>query len=364
MFKSLVKLAAITFMSITSLSFGSCGGSCVQSFEIGVGWRKDNLKWNVDDVSNSCSNSSFSSASSACYKAEVYSDLHFKDIEMYTVNAKAHWAGSEYYIRLAGDYGSSFKGQGWQRFGISASVLSGSLSTSVSNPTKRRSEFYDFTGAVGYPFMTCNNSLLIVPVVGYSFHRQRIKVKEGHHDSFSSDFSLSSSNPFFSSSSIPSSYSYSASSSDSSFSSSSESSSSDDFDPFQSSSSSSIAGLVGFSPEKLISSYRFSWYGPLVGLDIAYGLDNRWTVFGEFEYHFYDRCNRKRNSVTAVNFIDHYHSKKSASGFNGTVGTTWDMGCSWYTTVAVDFKYWKSDGHDDKVEWSSVGANIALGCMF
>ena len=350
MFSRILKLATITLISLTGLSFAGCCGidDCTQIIDIGFGWRRDNLTWHTKGMEG------------GYHSATASSDFHFNDIEMYTVNGKAHWVGSEYYIRLSGDYGSSIKGRAHQHFVITSPILGGTLSTFVNNHVKPRSEFFDCTGAVGYPIMSYNGCLLIVPLIGYSFHRQRIRVKEGHDNSFSSDFSLSSSNPFFSSSSLPASSSASLSdltpsgALDSNF----------YFDPFANNSASNVAELIGFSPKKHISNYRFTWYGPLVGVDIAYGLDDRWTLFTELEYHFLDRSHRKRNSLTAVDFVDDYHSERWAYGFNGTIGTNWDMGACWYATIAIDFKWWRSPGHHDVLSWKSVDANISLGYMF
>jgi hypothetical protein len=349
MFMRLVKLATVILTSLTSLSFAGCGGyTCVQSLDVGFGWRRDNLKWHVSDMQDSYQS------------ALASSKFNFKDLEMYTVNAKAHWAGSEYYIRLSGDYGSSIKGRCHQEFIISSPILDGTLSTFVSNHVKRRSEFYDVTGAVGYPFMSCDNCLMVVPIIGFSFHRQRIRVKEEKDNSFGSDFSLDSSNPFFSSSGIPA----PSSESISNLGSSGDFDSNYFFDPFYSDSPSNVAELIGFSPKNHTSSYRYTWFGPFVGVDIAYGLDDRWTIFTELEYHFQDRAHCKRNSLTAVDFVDDYHSERYAYGFNGSFGTTWDMGSCWYATIAVDFKWWKSNGHHDTLEWYSVGSNISLGYMY
>ena len=349
MFKCILKSATIILTLLTQFSFAvCCSDDCVQCIDIGFGWRRDNLKWSVP-----CLHESSGSAIAS-------SNLHFNDIEMYTINGKAHWAASEYYIRLSGDYGSSFKGRAHQNFTITDSILNGTLSTFVNNHVKDRSEFFDCTGAVGYPYMSCDLCLLIAPLIGYSFHRQRVRVKDAHHHSFGSDFSLSSSNPFFSTSDLP----IPSSAGPSDLSSGGGLDSNFFFDPFYSSSPSNVAELIGFSPNNHTSNYRFTWYGPFIGVDIAYSLDSCWTLFSELEYHFWDKSHRKRKSLTAVDFVDHFHSERDAYGFNGTIGTTWDMGSCWYATIAVDFRWWKSNGHHDTLEWKSVDTNISLGYMF
>lgn len=355
MFKRFFKLATLLFVLISLPSFAQCGGDCcIQSIDFGFGWRRDNIKWKITGIEESS------------VDAIASSHLKFEDIESYTYHGKARWAGSAFYIRLAGDYGSTFKGHFHERFAIDSPLLGGVLRTHVEHPVKRKSEVFDFTGAVGYPFLTCDNCLMIVPVIGYSFHRQRFRVNDKTDNSFtSSNFSLESTNPFFDDSSP--------------FVTSSGSMTDYSFNPFSSNSQSNIASLIGFSQKKFTENYRFTWYGPFVGIDLAWGLDEVWTLFTELEYHFLDRSNRKRKSYTAVDFVDDYHSKKWAYGFNGEIGTTIDLGSCWYCVIQVDFRFWKSYSRKhyhgssyydtsvrrkDDILWKSVGANIHLGYIF
>lgn len=321
---------------------------CVQSVDFGIGWRRDNLKWEVSDITDSC------------VDAEAFSNIHFKKIDMYMVHGKAKWAGSEFYIRLGADYGLSDKGRAEEHFGIDSFWFGPSpWEIVVDNPVKRRSEFYDFSGAVGYPYTLCQCRLMIAPLIGFSYHRQRIRTKDDHHDSsFSSDFSLSSSNPFFPGESSPV-----FDDSSGPFWSSSSSSGSPDFNPF-SDHSEGIASFLGFSAHTRTSVYRFTWYGPFVGIDLAYGLDEIWTIFTELEWHFLCHCHRKRHSNTAVDFVDDYHKKGNAFGFNGSLGTTFLIGNNWYSTIAVDYKWWRSNTDDDELCWNSIGINISLGYIF
>lgn len=322
-------------------SFSLSALDCIQSVEFGVGWRRDFLDWKLKNIEESC------------VSATASSHIEFEKINYYTAHAKGHWVDSEYYIRASADYGLTDKGRAEERFKIDSSLIGGSFSTSVGNPIKRRSEAYDFSVAVGYPFMSCDNHFMFVPLIGYSYHRQRLRVKEECSSSFSSDFSFSSDNIFFPGESGSLSEILTT-----------DSSSSETFDPFSCTSPCNVAEIFGLSRKKSTDNYRFTWYGPFVGVDLAWALDCTWTVFAELECHFLDRCHRKRNSYTAVEFIDHYHAKHWAMGFNGTFGTTFYLGECWYSTLAVDFKYWNSDQKHDKLLWKSAGINITMGYIF
>ncbi|CUI17832.1 hypothetical protein PNK_2231 [Candidatus Protochlamydia naegleriophila] len=343
MFKSLIAFTASCLTALSSLSFATCE----QSFELGVGWRRDNLDWKLSDVESSY------------ISAEVDSHIHFKDIEMYSAYAKTKWVGSEYYVRLSADYATSFKGRARETFKMNSSLFDSSdVFAITSDPIKRRSEAYDFDIAVGYPFAFCCNRLNIVPLVGFSYHRQRLKVKGGRDSSHCSSSSYFS--PLYSSSDYDSSY-------DSSY----------FYSPFSSSISSNpfaepssrpenvvIANELGLSTSRRSCNYRFTWYGFYVGTDIAYALDPCWTVYSEIECHFLNNCHRKRKSWTGVYFVDGYHRDDWCYGFNTSFGTTFSMSNCWYATISVDYKWWKSHSHHDELKWQSVGVNAALAYSF
>lgn len=339
MFKHFLQLAVLIFISMTSSTFAagcnSCFGDCCQTLEFGLGWRRDFLNWKVDRLTDSY------------VDALVNSHIEFEKIDMYTAYAQAKWYGEAYYVRLKADYGTTIKGRAEEHFNIHSPLLGGTVDVFTNNPIKRRSEVYDFIGAVGYPLVYDCYRLNVFPLIGFSFHRQRVRVKDEEHSSPS--FIVDSSNPF-------------------GFAPSFSSGSSDSFgffqpfisDPFSDESDPVIHSALGLSAEDETSVYRFTWYGFFIGADIAYALDPCWTLFTELEWHFYDRCHQKRKSTTGVYFVDRYHHKGWANGFNGTVGTVWDAGNCWFATATVDFKYWLGHGDHNKLKWKSAGANLSL----
>jgi hypothetical protein len=373
MLRSFVFLTLLVCLTATSSLFAACGcDSCCQSVDVSVGWRQDNLKWKMKHLDSSD------------ISGHANSRILFKGVNSYTISGEAKWAGPAYYIRLSGEYGTTANGRAKERFKINSPYLYHPIDVDTSNRVKRRSEVYDFDGAVGYPFSFFCCRLSVIPLIGFSFHRQHLRVKEKRHSSFSSSSSSSSSVSSSSSSdyssssdshhSHSSSYSYyypsslsdffsHHSSSDFYVSSSNHFVSSPYLNPFSSSSSSTIASALGLKNPHRTSNYRFTWYGFYLGTDIAYALDSNWTLFSELEIHF-DNCHRKRKSWTGVNFVDRHHKQGWAYGFNGVVGLTYDIAACWYATAAVDFKWWTTDSHRDRLEWKNVGAKIGLGYMF
>lgn len=344
MFKYLVGLAALLF----------CSSACAQcldvinSLEIGLGWRRDTIDWKIKHMHQSQ------------IDAEVDSHIFFKDINYYTIDAKVHSVGSEYYFRASAYYGLSDKGRAKERFQLTTPLYDiGELSAfHTDERIKRRSEVYDFSGAIGYPFTFCCCRLMVAPLIGFSFHRQHIRSKR--NESIYSDssfvyersgveaipyssFEVDSSNPFD--------FSYSSS----------------DFansDPFSSPSPVDIASELGLSVEKRTSPYRFTWYGFYTGADIYYALDSYWTIFSQTEFHFLNRCHRKRKSLTGVFFVDDYHHEGFAYGFDQKVGVNFEVGSCYYASICVDYKWWKGHCNHDTMHWDSVGVNVALGYAY
>ncbi len=363
MFKWLISFTTLVSLSAFSSLFANSDDCCCQCAQVSVGWRRDQLDWKMHHLDSSH------------IRGHVNSRIHFRDINSYTLSGKAKWAGSCYYVRFSAEYGSTYKGRAHETFQIRSPHLYYPIEVMTSDRIKRRSEVYDFNIAAGYPLSFFCSRLSVIPLIGFSFHRQHIRVKEPKHHSYTSSSSSSSHSHLTSSSFTPtySEYYYPHSSSEFfAFHSSSDFylCSSNPFryspysNPFSSSSDSTIASVLGLSNPHRTDMYRFTWYGFYLGADIAYALDSSWTLFSELEAHFLDNCHRKRKSWTGVYFVDGHHKKGWAYGFNGVVGLTYAFATCWYTTIDVDFRWWESNEKHDELEWKMVGAKIGLGYMF
>lgn len=390
MFKSFVAAVSLICGMASTFIFADCCLDCNQTVDISIGWRQDDIKWKLKRID-----------SPYYYSEYVNSHINFEDINMYTINGEITWLGSEYYIRLKGDYGTTFKGRAHEDFLIKSPILCYPVRVHTSDPIKRRSEVYDFNGAVGYPLLFFCDRLSVIPLIGFAFNRQHLSVKGPEHsDSWSGSFIgpngkkkhlkvskrakmlrrqidvdgfifqdnqlkdllLSSDREFklynLSSLSEPPHSSFSVDSSSNPF--------VKDFssNPFASPSESGIASHLGLSNGHRTSAYRFTWYGFYLGADIAYSLDCYWTLFAELEAHFLDRCHRKRKSWTGVYFIDDFHNEGWACGFNGVFGLTYAIANCWYTTLSVDYQSWSSHAKHDNVDWDTVGAKIGIGYVY
>lgn len=364
MFKQINCILTLFFASFCAL----CSGEDFASFEVGVGWRRDNLQWkaiNFDDLSH--------------FDLSGKSHLNFKEINTYTCNAKARWSGEAYRIRLSADYGTTVNGRSHETI-----TLLRQLSSSSSSPIpsdipqssffgfescriKPRSEVYDFTGAVGYPWVLFCGQFYVSPMVGYSFHRQHWRAQGHKHMSSSSSSSSSSSGSssvFSSPSSSSSSSSWSSTSGSTSFvvDSSNPLGFPSSSDPFISSSSSEpMASQFGLRAKHRVNNYRFTWYGPLIGVDLGYAFDPYWSIYTELEGDVFCSARQKRKSNSGIGPIDTLHEAGRAYGFNSTTGVTYFLPTCWYFLVSVDYKWWKCVSHENKTQWKSVGLNVSMG---
>lgn len=182
MCKTLFAYFTLFFACVSSMVFAGCGDdTCCQAFDVSVGWRRDSLDWKTHGLH------------SHYIRGHAKSRIHFNDIDSYTLSANALWAGSQYYIRASAEYGHSENGRAREHFKIKSPYLYHPVSVETSEPIKRRSEVYDFDAAVGYPFTFCRCRLNIIPLVGFSWHRQHLRVKDDEHYSSSSSYSKESS---------------------------------------------------------------------------------------------------------------------------------------------------------------------------
>lgn len=368
------------FTLVNIFFFSWLAADCMQTADFSVGWRRDNIKWNMKGLHSSY------------VSGRADSRIFFRKAESYyTLNGKAKWLDTFYYVRLSGEYGTTNKGRARERFRIDSPLLYYPIDVHTSDPIKRGSELYDFNIAAGYPFCFCCSRLSVVPLVGFSFHRQRLRVKHDRDESSYCCYSSSSSRRRSSSSScrcrssssyssFPSSFlsslsSYSSSWSDRycrschssshfSLSSSNPFAYSPSSDPFSSRSDPNIASALGLSNPHRTDNHRFTWYGFYLGTDLAYALDPCWTLFSELEVHFLNYTHRKRESWTGVYFVDDYHKKDYSYGFNTVYGLTYTFCSCWYSIISIDYRWWKSSSSRDDIRWQMVGVKAGLGYIF
>jgi hypothetical protein len=258
---------------------------------------------------------------------QIYLKNRFKDQNIFTINAKTKMIDDWFYFRAAADYGWITSGKIEDRF--SSTPLVGTAVPVKSNgKIKRHGSIGDVVAAVGYPFEFCCGDLVLAPVVGYAYHYQNVK---GHYR------------------------------------------------------------LSSTTDEHFNAKGTFKWYGPLLGGDVVWRLDDSWSLWGEFQYVF-AQCKRDvtARGDDATGTLRHRRTH-NGWGFDGSIGADYFFACDWYAGLSVDFRSFgtrkkaKNAGTTvaplqsvdeavsiessnsrlgDKVRWTSVGINLNIGYLF
>lgn len=342
-FASSVLIGILVLNSIFAACCGTTDGGCCSIIDVNIGWRRDNLNWKTKDLCSSY------------LSADVDDKLYFKNINSYTIGGQAKWVSEHYYVRISGEYGLTDKGRAHEHFNIKSSDLFCPLDLDTSDRIKRKSEVYDFSGAVGYPFWFYNCRFTVIPLIGFSFHRQHLRVKESDESSSGCSypspdnscefFNQHSSDSFFVDSSNDFRFDFSS-------------------NPFADQNDSNIARNIGLKSRHRTDTYRFTWYGCYIGADLAYACDGCWTLFWNTEFHLLDNCHRKRKSWTGVFCVDDYHETGGAYGFNNIVGVYASIANRYFTSLSVDFSWWKGHSRNDQLIWKKVGAKLGFAYAF
>lgn len=255
--------------------------------------------------------------------------LRFKDQNIFLINAKTVMIEDWFYFRANADYGWLCSGKLQQHFGVLPQGRE-EVITSSHGKIKSGSNVADVTAVVGYPFEFCCGDFILAPLVGYTYHYQRYKL----HNRFIDDVVVNSSSSSFEGSNFE-------------------------------------------------NSVR--WYGPTIGFDAFWRMDDCWNLWGEFDFTF-AKCKRKGENNTGVIALDSHSKSNNAFGFDGSVGADYFFSCDWYAGLSVDFKYWKTkkshpreyvesevatllpsdndNNFGDTLRWTSVGFTVDIGYLF
>lgn len=256
----------------------------------------------------------------------IFVKNRFKDQNIFLINAKTKMIDDWFYFRAAADYGWITSGKIEHKFAL-VPLEGDDIFAKSHGKIKRDGNVGDVIAAVGYPFEFSCGDLVLAPVVGYAYHYQNVK---GH-------FRLSRE-----------------------------------------------------SEEHFNAKSTFKWYGPLLGADVVWRLDDCWNLWGEFQYVF-AQCKRDSDGRrdSSSNRFRHRRTH-NGWGFDGSIGADYFFACDWYAGLSVDFRSFgtrkKSKHRDvevrsadevdavsgegsnnrfgDKVRWTAVGVNLNIGYLF
>ncbi|MBA3239417.1 MAG: hypothetical protein H0T62_13895 [Parachlamydiaceae bacterium] len=313
--KNLVTKLALAVATASSSYTGAINAD-LYGFEIGVGYRQDSILWKMEDH--------------GAVAPHVESDLHFKDLEIVVLGARFKGLlGESFYSRASFDYGWIVDGTLREELNIenrhdtthfdhNGVFTDGRYSKAVvHNRESGNSYVWDFNLAFGVPYQFGCEGLQIAPMIGFSYDRQHIKIRNKENLWAHPDRHFSSIE----------------------------------------------TGDHAHNNCKSKSTFKTSWWGPWIGFDLSYVSDNCWTFFGEFELHG-GRVERDRNSSIGVSFFDRYDRTKCFWGTTTRLGTNYVLCDNWYLEGAISFSHWCSTSHRDDLYWSSGGVRIDAGYLF
>ncbi len=283
------------------------------SIEVGVGYRRDELKWKTHADFFGSSDSSYSDSSSPF---GVQSDLKWKNLKIWQIEARGEYVTCDnIYLRASGDYGWIVSGKNTDSDFFDFNEESQFEFSRTHAKTK--GHVYDADVAVGYQFKLCDDSFSITPLVGYSWKGQHLKDR---HLRFASGFPL----VFDGSESTRQSYSDSY------------------YSDYYSYSDSSYS-----SGGRLNSRYHTRWNGPFIGFDLNYRFWCDWSLFLDYEYHFATYHAKARWNLRE-DLPEGFHQRaKRAYGHVVDFGVRWDVCDCWTVALKGGFQYFKaSHGHD------------------
>jgi len=300
-------LSTIFALALTTTLASSSKVEADTSIQFGIGYRSDDINWRTNAPDD--------------YAPETESHLNFRDLEIFTIQGRLKGVcGDCMYYRADGQYGWVLDGtvrESDQFFVEEVEDEGIVIQNGKTHNDIRKNYVADFNVAIGYPLQQCwCPDLKIVPTLGFAYDTLRIRQKGNHQSIYDSIDEQG-------------------------------------FDP-----------VVDPVDGRNHSSYRFTFWGPWVGFDIAFCHQECWDLYGEFQYHFGTRARRERRSNIGYEVFDHYERTKSACGVTLRAGGTYAFRCNWFADAYVTYKRFTSHEHGDSLSWRTIGLGLDVGYVF
>lgn len=296
----------------------SCALSCIATapieancsgLELGVGYRRDSVSWSFKNPD--------------CGHISTKNHLRYDDIEQAYISAKYRGMFADcVYVRAFGDYSwildatlknnVSIKTQHYTHSKHSR-TKEGHYLTGYSRHSSNRDSFaWDVNAGVGRPLDWSIESLRFVPMIGFSYHVQQIKMSgknHVHYDISSEDLHASE------------------------------------------------------VDHRGSNRFKARTWTPWIGFDLYYSCGECWNFFAEFEYHI-GAAMRKRTADTEIGYFNHHSKARSIHGPTIRIGANTMICDNWYVEAMGAYSAWESYTHHDTFRWESGSLELALGYMF
>jgi hypothetical protein len=222
--------------------------------------------------------------------------LHFKDINIFQIGVQGKTmfdcSCCNVYVRASADYGWILDGDVDESFTAFGTETTEEVfaTTSLSTQNILDGKYVaDLSIGIGFPCYMCDCSVMLAPVVGYSYATQHYQDDIHERASFASNTTPGG---------IP---------------------------------------TISVIDDCCRDNYVNSWYGPFLGIDIGYTPDACLSFYGQFEYHF-AHFTGKRDTNIGVDSIDDYHSStKKAHGAFVKLGVNYMFCDCWYAGLNASY---------------------------
>jgi opacity protein-like surface antigen len=255
--------------------------------ELITGYRVDDLDWRIaGNVSGTNPN--------------IFSELTWTDLE----SPQLKLGGKGTINRVL--YLRGYAAFGWVLSGdVQDSDYRGdnrTLEWSRSNNNAEDSTVLDATLAFGYPFKLASDRFRLIPLAGFSYSEQNLKMKDGLQTVSDSALAPPSATP------LP-------------------------IGPF--------AGLD--------STYDTKWYGPWVGADLSFRASEKILLFAGFEYHWADyKAEANWNLRSDLAHPKSFEHEADGTGFLITFGGDYAFSEPWSLGLELNFQDWSTDAGIDR----------------
>lgn len=226
---TLLPLSSYAEYSPWGYTCSPCCGPYIEEMylQVGTGYRHDDFNWSIGDPDN-CLDLGL---------PDVLSRLTWKDLGIWTVNLEADiLTCGNVLLRARATYGTIFHGHVRDSDFWDVPFCEEEFEFSRSESKANKGQIYDYSGAIGYEYVWWDGAFIILPLAGYSYEAQHLNMFDGEQ--------LINVDPF-----------------------------TGDLGPLG-----EIHGLH--------STYKTRWYGPWIGLDLAWNVNLCLSVYAEYEYHW------------------------------------------------------------------------------
>lgn len=280
----------------TASSTDCFGFESVLTFDIGGGYRQDNIEWKTYPVA----------APGTVIKEK------WKDVGMGIVETNAQFLACDHYLfKFDFDWGW-FNKSGKQEvtnFDFNTNLLTQSLHS------RTKGRVYNIDGKVGYQFNFGCYRYAITPLIGYSYHFQKLKNNEYHNE---------------------------------------------------------LTGLTN----NYTNNYKYRWRGPTVGVAAAFQIECNWQLFFEYTFHWARYRAKFVDSFLAT--LPGKQKSNNAHGNEYTLGTSYEFCPDWLLIIKVNYKnFFNNKGRTEtvtdfgndisplrKLRWESLNATIDVAYVF